>query len=141
MLGIEKPIPLPNEETEGYWEACHQGRLVTSRCGACGHRFLPPARICPSCLSDQVSYAPVSGRAKVFSWIIVHRSQHPAFNAETPYNVAIVELEEGPRMHTQLVGIAPEKMAVGMDVEVVFKKVDDEISLPMFKPVGTTVSF
>ena len=130
----ERPLPLPTEDTEAYWENCHKGRLTASKCGGCGHAFLPPARLCPKCLSGEVAMAPMSGRAKVYSFIVVHRPQHPAFFEEAPYLVAIVELEEGPRMHTRLTGVDPKDVRVGMEVEVHFQKVDDEISLPMFKP-------
>ena len=132
---MEKPLPLPTEDTEGYWEACHRGRLVVRGCADCGHRFLPPAALCPACWSERVSFVEMSGRARVFSWIVVHRPQHPAFFDDAPYHVAIVELEEGPRMHTRLVGVDVADIRIGMDVEVVFQKVDDEISLPMFRPV------
>jgi uncharacterized OB-fold protein len=76
----------------------------------------------------------MSGRAKVYSFIVVHRPTHPAFFDDAPYLVAIVELEEGPRLHTRLFGVDPKDVKVGMEVEVFFEKVDDEISLPMFKP-------
>jgi uncharacterized OB-fold protein len=131
----EKPLPLPTEDTETYWESCHKGTLSVSTCSACGHRFLPPACLCPKCLSDKVAFAPVSGKAKVFSFIVVHRPQHPAFFDEAPYCVAIVELDEGPRMHTRLSGIDPKDVRLGMDVEVFFQKADDEISLPFFRPI------
>jgi uncharacterized OB-fold protein len=136
---VERPLPLPTEDTEGYWESCHKRQLVTSRCSSCGHHFLPPAPICPACLSEEVRFSPVSGRAKVFSFIVVHRPQHPAFFEDAPYVVAIVELEEGPRMHTRLWGVKNEDIRVGMPVEIVFQKVDDEISLPIFKPIGVPV--
>jgi uncharacterized OB-fold protein len=129
----ERPLPMPSEDTETYWQACHENRLLVPRCGACGHFFLPPVGVCPRCLAPDVALAPVSGRAKVFSFIVVHRPQHPAFFAEAPYGVAIVELEEGPRMHTRLVGIDPADVRIGMDVCVDFQKVDDEITLPVFK--------
>ena len=135
----ERPLPLPNEDTEAYWEACRGHRLVVSRCASCGHRFLPPAAVCPACLSEEVSLAPVSGKAKVFSFIVVHRPLHPAFFAEAPYGVAIVELDEGPRMHTRLVGVAAADVRIGMPVEVVFQKADDEIWLPLFKPIGAPI--
>jgi uncharacterized OB-fold protein len=132
----EKPLPLPTEDTEGYWEACHRQELVVPRCTACGHHFLPPVRVCPACLSDQVAFAKVNGKARVFSFIVVHRPQHPAFFGDAPYCVAIVELDEGPRMHTRLWGVDPKDVQVGMRVEVVFQKADDEINLPLFKPLG-----
>src|SRR5437763_16738003 len=130
----ERPVPLPNEDTEAYWEACARKELVVPRCSACGHWFLPPARVCPACLSLDVAFAKASGRAKVYTFIVVHRPLHPAFYEEAPFNVAIVELAEGPRMHTRIVGAKPEDLRIGMDVEVKFQKLDDDIFLPMFAP-------
>ena len=131
----DRPIPLPTEDTEAYWLNCHEGELSASTCAACGHRFLPPACICPACLSMDVAMQPVTGGASVYSFIVVHKPQHPAFFEEAPYLVAIVELDEGPRLHTRLVGVDARDVTVGMRVEVVFQKVDDEISLPVFQPI------
>jgi uncharacterized OB-fold protein len=75
----------------------------------------------------------LSGRGRVFSWITVHKSQHPAFWGD-PFNVALVELEEGPRMHTNLIEIDPARISIGLAVEVVFDKRSDQISLPLFRP-------
>jgi uncharacterized OB-fold protein len=135
MFGIEKPLPMPNEDTEAYWSACRQNRLVVPKCGGCGHRFLPPACLCPRCLSTKVALEAVSGHGRVFSFIVVHRPQHPAFFPDVPYNVAIVELEEGPRMHGRIVEMDQNEITVGMPVEVTFQKIDDEITLPNFKPI------
>lgn len=134
MFGIEKPLPMANEETEPYWDACRRERLVACRCAGCAHWFLPPARICPSCLSDRVSLEQTSGRGRLYSFIVVHRPQHPAFAEDAPYNVAIVELNEGPRMHTRIVGAEPASFRIGMELEVTFEKVDDEVTLPLFRP-------
>ena len=76
----------------------------------------------------------LSGRGTVFSWIVVHQSQHPAFNADTPYNVSIIELEEGPRLHSHIVDCPNEQIRIGMPVEVVFHRVNDEVTLPKFRP-------
>jgi uncharacterized OB-fold protein len=133
---MEKPLPNPTEDSEGYWEACKGERLTTPLCGECGHRWLPPSRLCPSCLSGIVSLSPVSGKARLFSWIVVHRSQHPAFYGEPPFNVAIVQLEEGPLMHTRVDGVESDGFEIGMELEVAYQEVDDEISLPIFKPVA-----
>ena len=129
----ERPIPLPNEDTEAYWVSCHEGKLSVSTCGGCGHRFLPPACVCPVCLSLDVAMKPVSGKARVHSFIVVHKPQHPAFFEEAPYLVAIVELDEGPRLHTRLLDVDAKDVTVGMPVEVAFQKVEDEISLPVFR--------
>jgi uncharacterized OB-fold protein len=133
MFQIEKPLPMPTEESLPYWEGARQGELRAQRCKACGHLRWPPATHCPRCLSPDHEWTKLSGRGKVFSWIIVHKSQHPAFWGD-PFNVAIVELDEGPRLHSNLVEIEPGKIAIGMPVEVVFERQNDEITLPKFRP-------
>jgi uncharacterized OB-fold protein len=133
---MEKPLPNPTEDSEDYWESCLKGRLATPLCGECGHRWLPPSGLCPVCLSEQVSLSPVSGRARLFSWIVVHSSQHPAFATEPPFNVAIVQLEEGPLMHTRIEGLEPEHFEIDMQLELLFDEVDDEIHLPIFRPAN-----
>ena len=134
MFQIDKPLPRPNEDTAPYWEAAHNGELRMQKCGACALIRFPPSILCASCLSEQVEWVKMSGRGTVFSWIVIHRSQHPAFNADTPYNVAIVELEEGPRLHTNVVECANDDIHIGMPVEVVFEKVSGDTTLPKFRP-------
>ncbi len=135
MFTIEKPLPRASEDSAPYWEAAQRGELRMQRCGSCGQLRFPPAVLCPRCLSEDVEWTRLSGRGTVFSWIVVHQSQHPAFNADTPYNVAIVELEEGPRLHTNLVECRNEEIAIGMPVEVVFEPVSDQVTLPKFRPL------
>jgi uncharacterized OB-fold protein len=134
MFVIEKPLPRPNEDTTPYWEAAQRGELRMQQCLACGLVRFPPALLCARCLSEQSEWVRLSGRGTVFSWIVVHQSQHPAFNADTPYNVTIVELEEGARLHTNLVECSNHQIHIGMPVEVVFDKVNDEVTLPKFRP-------
>jgi uncharacterized OB-fold protein len=134
MFVIEKPLPRPSEDSAPYWEAAHRGELRMQKCLDCGHVRFPPAILCARCLSESAEWAKLSGRGTVYSWIVVHQSQHPAFNPDTPYNVAIVELEEGPRLHTNIVGCANDAIQIGMPVEVVFDKVADDTSLVRFRP-------
>ena len=134
MFTIDKPLPRPTEDSGPYWEAAHHGELRMQRCGDCGLVRFPPSLLCARCLSETVEWVRLSGRGTVFSWIVVHQSQHPAFNADTPYNVTIVELEEGPRLHTQLVGCTNDAIHIGMPVEVVFDQINDEVTLPKFRP-------
>jgi uncharacterized OB-fold protein len=134
MFAIEKPLPRPTEDSAPYWEAARAGELRMQRCGDCGHIRFPPALLCARCLSENVEWVKLSGRGTVFSWIVVHQSQHPAFNADTPYNVTIVELDEGPRLHTTMVECANEDIRIGMPVEVVFDKINDQVTLPKFRP-------
>ena len=134
MFQIDKPLPAVPEDGAPYWAAAREGRLELQRCAKCKHWRFPPSVVCPKCLAFEHEWAPVSGRATIYSFIVVHRPQHPGFAKDAPYNVALVELEEGPRMHTNIVECANEDLKIGMPVEVVFEKVDDEITLPKFRP-------
>src|SRR6266508_4609691 len=125
MFAIEKPLPLANEDTQEYWEAAKRGELRLQKCGGCGHLRFPPAVLCARCLSGDSTWEHVSGRGKVYTWIVVERPQHPAFYEDVPYNVAIVELDEGPRLHSRIVGCANADIRIGMPVEVVFEKKND----------------
>jgi len=135
MFAIEKPLPLANEDSQEYWEACKRGELRLQKCGDCAHVRFPPAALCPRCLSRSFSWERMSGHGNVYTWIVVHRPQHPAFYEDAPYNVAIVELDEGPRMHSRIVECANEAIAIGMPVEVVFEKKNDDVTMPYFKKI------
>jgi uncharacterized OB-fold protein len=134
MFVIEKPLPRPTEDSAPFWEAAHEGELRMQKCGDCGHVRFPPSLLCARCLSEKSEWVRLSGRGAVYSWILIHQSQHPAFNADTPYNVAIVELEEGPRLHTNIVDCPNDRIRIGLPVQVVFEKVSDDISLVKFRP-------
>jgi uncharacterized OB-fold protein len=134
MFTLEKPLPRPTEDSAPYWEAAQRGELRLQRCNACGHSRFPPALLCARCLGEDHQWVKLSGRGTVFSWIVVHQSQHPAFNSDTPYNVTIVELEEGPRLHTNLVECPNDEIHIGMAVEVVFDRVNDDVTLIRFRP-------
>jgi hypothetical protein len=134
MFQIEKPLPLVNEDSQEYWEGCKRGELRVQKCEDCSHRRLPPAVLCPRCLSGRFTWEKTSGRGKVHTFIVVHRPQHPAFYEDVPYNVAIVELDEGPRLHSRIVGCANDRITIGMPVEVVFEKKNDDVTMPFFKP-------
>jgi hypothetical protein len=133
MFAMEKPLPFANEDTAEYWEACKRGELRLQRCSDCGHWRFPPAVLCPRCLSERSSWEALSGLGTVYTFIVVHRPQHPAFYEDVPYNVAIVELEEGPRLHSRIVGCANEEIRIGMRVEVTFEKKNDDVTMPYFK--------
>jgi len=126
--------PVPTEDTEPYWEYCEKGELRMQKCGNCGHRRFPPSLICPRCLSEDYAWEKLSGRGKVFSWVVFHQVYYPGFADDVPYNTAIIELEEGPRLHTNIVGCENHDIYIDMLVEVLFEQVDDDIFLPKFKP-------
>lgn len=135
MFAMEKPLPNPTEDSAPYWAAAHQGELRMQQCADCGHIRFPPSLLCPRCLSEAAEWTRLSGRGTVYSWIVVHQSQYPAFNTDGPYNVAIIELDEGPRLHSNIRGCSNDQIHIGMPVEVVFDKVSDDMTLPRFRPV------
>ncbi len=136
-----KPVPVPTLETRAYWEGCQRHELRIQRCAACGpHQFFP--RIyCSKCFSDRVEWVTASGRAKVLSFTVVRRPVSPAFAGEVPYVVALVTLDEGPTMMTNIVGCAPEQVQIGMPVEVTFEDWTEEISIPKFRPISAARSY
>ena len=129
-----KPVPRPAPESLPYWEAARQHRLDMPHCNACDGYWFPPSRTCPHCTSPDVGFKPVSGRGKVFSFVTYDRVYHPAFAAEVPYVVALVELEEGPRMISNIVGVPHDHVRCDMPVAVMFEDVAEGVSVPKFKP-------
>jgi uncharacterized protein len=131
-----KPIPVPDPESEGFWEAAASHVLAIQRCEHCGWYAYPPHTVCKSCLSPQPSfrYEPVSGRGRVTTWTVVHQAFLPGFAGDVPYVVAEVELEEqeGLRMVARIVEARPDDLALGVPVEVVFHDVADGVAVPHF---------
>ena len=133
MLDPKRPRPRPTPETQHYWEGTRAGELRLQTCEGCAHVYFPPRPFCPACGSRRVSVIAASGRATLHSYIIHHRDV-PGFKA--PYAIAVVELEEGPRMMTNIVECpqTPEALQLDMPVEVVFERQNDTITLPLFRP-------
>ena len=128
-------IPVPTPETQHFWEGTRQGELRLQRCLDCGHVYFPPRPFCPLCMSRNVEVFAASGRGTLASYVISHRRQP---NFEPPYSVAMVELEEGPRIISNIVGCeqTPETLQLDMPLEAVFRKLTDEIHLVQFRPAG-----
>lgn len=129
-----KPLPHLYEDERPFWEGARQGELRLPHCTACGEVWWPAGPVCPRCLSDQVAWCRASGRGHVASWVVFHKAYFPGFAADLPYNVAWIELEEGPRLTSNVVEVRHEDLRVGLPVEVVFERVTDEITLPKFRP-------
>jgi uncharacterized OB-fold protein len=132
--GEGKPVPTPTLETVPYWEACRQHRLRIQRCSECRQYQFFPRLYCSKCFSDQVEWVNANGRARVLSFTIVRRPVSPAFADDVPYVVALVTLEEGPQMMTNIVECRPDEVTIGMPVEVIFEDWSETISIPMFRP-------
>ena len=135
MAEPRRALPPPTPETQHFWDGARAGELRLQRCRACRRAYFPPRPFCPQCGSGEVAVFRASGRATLYSYVIHHRPM-PGFTP--PYAIAVVALEEGPRMMTNLVDVAqtPEALVLDMPLEVAFQKQDDAISLPVFKPAG-----
>ncbi len=125
---------MPTPETAHFWEGTRQGELRLQRCVHCSHAYFPPRPFCPKCSSAEVETFAANGRASLYSYVISQRSI-PGF--EAPYAIAVVQLEEGPRMMTNITGCAqtPEALRLDMPLEIAFAKQNEEITLPLFKPL------
>jgi len=134
----KKPIPSPQAESDQYWEKAKQGELWLRKCNSCGNPYFYPRDISPCCFARDTEWVQASGKATLYTYGIVHRAPHPGFVDDVPFVTAIVELEEGPRMATNIVmdDPTPEKLQIGMPLEVVFEDISDTIALPKFKPAA-----
>ena len=132
----KKPIPTPQGESDHYWQKAKEGELWLRKCNACGEAYFYPRDISPCCFSRDTTWIKASGKATLFTYGIVQRAPHPGFVEDVPFVTAIVELEEGPTMPTNIVidDPTPENLQVGMALEAVFEDITDTIALPKFKP-------
>jgi uncharacterized protein len=130
-----RPRPTITQDNEHFFAGARDGRLLIQRCGGCGALQHPPTPVCPACGSFDRGVVEASGRGRVHSFVVNHHPQVPGFTY--PLVVAVVDLEEGVRLITNVVGVDPADVRIGMAVEVELVPVDDELTLPMFRPAGT----
>jgi uncharacterized OB-fold protein len=128
-------LPQPTPETQPFWDGVNQGELRLLRCDDCGFVIFPPRSFCPKCAGRKVQWFRASGRGTLYSYVIHHR---PVPGYTPPYSIAVVQLEEGPRMMTNIVNCpqTPEAMELDMPVEVVFTPIGEGLSLPQFQPAA-----
>lgn len=129
-----KPIPQPDEPSRPFFEGAQRGELMLQHCTACGAYLSPGSRACTECLSEALEWVAASGQATLFTYAVMHQQYHPGFVDALPYNLAVVELAEGPRLNTNVVGIPNDQLRVGMPLQVTFDDVGDGVVLPKFKP-------
>ena len=129
----KRPLPQPTPETQHYWDGLKAGELRLQKCDGCKHTYFPPRPFCPKCASRKVSVVKASGRAKLHSYVI---NQRPSPGFDAPYAIAVVELDEGPRLMTNIVGCpqTPEALQLDMGLVATFEKQTDAITLALFKP-------
>ena len=132
---IPRPLPVPTKVSQPYWDGCREGRLRIQRCSACGTHLFYPVYMCHECTSQKLEWIDASGRGTVYSYSVIYRAPYAGLSDSGPYTVALVELEEGPIMMSQIVDVAPETVRVGDAVQVEFHRVSDDIDLPVFRLV------
>ena len=128
-------VPTPDADSLPFWEACRDHRLTFQKCSDCGDVRWPPAFLCHECHSRDAEWIESGGRAKIYSYVVYHQAFHPSFKGRLPYVVAVVELDEGPMMLTNIVGCAPDSLSCDMPVQLVWDDVSDDFCLPQFTPI------
>ncbi len=129
-----KPVPPIHPWTEPFWKAAREGKLLIQRCEECHRPIFYPRLNCPNCLSNQLTWIESTGRGRIYTFSVVQNNAPSAFLDDMPFVIAIVRLDEGVQMMTNIVGCDPGQVRCDMPVTVVFEKLNDEITLPKFKP-------
>jgi uncharacterized OB-fold protein len=128
-----RPGPTVTDDSAVFWDAAAEGRLVAQRCASCGALRHPPRPMCPRCRSLEVAVVTLSGAGEVYSYAVLHHPQHPAF--DYPVVAALVDLDEGVRVVSNLTGVAPDAIRIGMRVTAHFVPTADGGAVPVFRPV------
>ncbi len=135
MKEFNKPIPKTTPWSSPFWDGCRRHELLIQRCKNCNKLIFYPKLFCPYCLGTELEWVRSSGRGRVYTYAIIHSYCPTEFMEDIPYIVAVIELEEGVRMMSNIIGCPLDKIKCDMEVEVVFDAVNEEITLPKFKPV------
>ena len=134
---LYKNLPTVNvAETQPYWDGCKRHELLIQRCKKCSSFQFYPRGFCGECYSMDLDWVKSSGRGTVWSFTVTKRNRDPLFAHMVPYVLAYVELEEGVKMMTNVVECDPESVRIGMPVEVVFEDVNEQVTIPLFKPLA-----
>ena len=130
-----KPVPVATPESDFFWDKTRKHELWIQKCVECDKAFIYPRMVCPDCLSENLEWFKTSGKGFLYTYMINHRPP-PGFEDEAPYAIAIVQLDAGPRMMSNIVGIenTPENLLLDMPLEVVFEAIVDDMSLPKWRP-------
>ena len=136
MLEWNKPLPTIAGETKPFWDSCRQGKLLLQKCGSCGEYQFYPRGICADCWSTDIHWIQASGKGTVWTFTVTYQNRTPGFVEELPYVVALVELEEGVKMFTNIVDCDPKGVEIGMPVEVTFVRANDQVTVPYFRPIS-----
>lgn len=131
---FKRPKPGISDDTRFFWEGCAEGKLLIQRCTACNTLRHPPGPVCSSCHSFEWDSVQASGKGSIYSFVVMHYPEVPPFDYPNP--IGLIELEEGVRLTAGLVGVKRDELAIGQAVQVEFHTFDDELILPLFRPVA-----
>jgi uncharacterized OB-fold protein len=140
MSDYRKPLPAIGVDNAPFWESIRRHAMALQRCGQCGQFRYPPRPLCPACHATDARWAQVSGKGRVYVSLVMYRAPGPAWEQDTPYNVAMIELDEGVRLWSNVVECDPESVRIGDDVAIDYDDVTDEVTLPRFRRVGHAVA-
>ncbi len=132
-MSYAKPLPIVDDDNREFWDSCKRHAMRLQQCSACGYWRYAPSPVCHRCSSFEHEWNAVSGRGTVYSFSVIHRAPSAAFADDIPYVYAVVELEEGPMMPTNLVDTPTESVRIGMPVSLSYDDVTDEVTLPKFR--------
>tara|TARA_R110002126_G_scaffold291784_1_gene458101 strand:- start:29469 stop:29891 length:423 start_codon:yes stop_codon:yes gene_type:complete len=131
------PIPVINEINAPYWESLRHQQLSFQKCAACDNKWLPARTECPRCLSPEIRWVAASGDARLISWVVYRKAFHPSFADRLPYNVAVVELNEGPRLISNIVDLEGlNELAIEMPLQLVVRD-EHGVAIPAFRKANT----
>lgn len=130
-----KPLPQIDNVNAAYWQAAREGRLLVQQCPACGHRQWYPRALCTQCAAEP-EWLETAGRGTVHTFTVIRQQGIPAFKAELPYAVVMVELDEGPRVFGAMPGVDVAEVTIGLPVEVYFVAAADDTGVPYWRPIG-----
>jgi uncharacterized OB-fold protein len=135
-MPYDKPLPKLNTDNRPFWEGCRKHELRFQRCSDCGHVRWPPSVLCPQCHSTGINWLISKGIGRVYTFAVYHTAFHSGFATDLPYTVAVVALDEGPHLLTNIVDCRPDEVECDMPVEVIWEDVDERITLPKFRPLS-----
>jgi uncharacterized OB-fold protein len=135
MNMARKPVPVVNPWARPFWDAARDHKLVIQKCKDCDKYVFYPRIACPHCFSDELIWVQASGKGKIYTYSVVVSNAPSAFVQDMPYVIAVIRLDEGVQMLSNVVGCDPQEVTCDMPVEVTFEKLDEHFTLPKFKPI------
>lgn len=136
MSSMRFDLPTPDDETRPFWDAAAEGRLLLKRCASCRRAHFYPRPFCPYCWNGEVEWEQASGRATLYTYSVVHVNDLPPFGERVPYVAAIVDLEEGPRLMTNVVEAGHDDLRIGMPLMATFESISEDFTIPVFRPAA-----